>query len=78
MTDFEALPFEQALRELEEIVQKLEAGTLPLEETVSLYQQGRTLAEHCQHLLDVAELRVQQLTSNGEGGYTVAPFDKEG
>ncbi|MDY0020332.1 MAG: exodeoxyribonuclease VII small subunit [Anaerolineae bacterium] len=78
MTDFETLPFEQALRELEEIVQKLEAGTLPLEETVSLYQQGRTLAEHCQRFLDAAELRVQQLTSNGEGGYTAASLDKEG
>ena len=79
MTDFEDLTFEAALRELEEVVQKMEEGTVPLEETVSLYERGRALAEHCQRLLDDIALRVQSLAADGKGGYTTVPFeDAEG
>lgn len=77
MTTIEEISFEQALAELEEIVQKLEGGTLALEETMTLYQRGRNLATHCQHLLDEVELRVQQLVPDGDEGYSVAPFDAE-
>jgi exodeoxyribonuclease VII small subunit len=77
MTTIEEISFEQALAELEEIVQKLEGGTLALEETMTLYQRGRNLAAHCQHLLDEVELRVQQLVPDGDEGYSVAPFDAE-
>jgi len=76
MSDFDDLSLEQALQELEEIVQKLEEGTLPLEETVSLYQRGRALTEHCQHLLDDIELRVQQLAPDADGGQTVVSFEE--
>jgi exodeoxyribonuclease VII small subunit len=61
-----SLTFEQALAELEEVVASLEEGALDLEDTVVLYQRGRGLAEHCQHLLDDVALRVQQLTSENE------------
>ncbi len=77
MTTIEEISFEQALAELEEIVQKLEGGTLALEETMTLYQRGRNLAAHGQHLLDEVELRVQQLVPEGDEGYRVAPFDAE-
>jgi len=71
------IPFEQAMAELEEIVQRLETGTLSLEETVALYQRGRFLTQHCQGLLDGAELRVRQLIRDGEGAGQTAPFHTE-
>lgn len=68
------LSFEDALRELEAIVQQLEEGNLPLEEALALYERGVQLAEHCQELLDKAELRVKQLVPNAEGGYDLEDF----
>lgn len=58
------LRFEEAYVELETIVRRLETGELALEESVALYERGRQLATHCQHLLDGAELRVTQVTGN--------------
>ena len=55
------LPFEQAFAQLEEIVQRLEAGDLTLQEALDVYEQGMTVARHCQTLLDEAELRVTEL-----------------
>ncbi len=59
------LSFEQALAELETTVARLEEGNLPLDEMVKLYQRGKSLAEHCQQLLDRATLQVRQLTADG-------------
>ena len=64
--DIETMTFEQAYRELEETVQKLEAGNLPLAEAISLYQKGMTLAKHCGLQLDNAELSIQALAPSGE------------
>ncbi|MEQ8677022.1 MAG: exodeoxyribonuclease VII small subunit [Aggregatilineales bacterium] len=60
------LSFEEAYEELEEIVTKLESGNLPLEEAVELFERGRRLSDHCQKVLDEAELRVNKLTDDGE------------
>ena len=65
MSDINELSFEAAYAELETIIVKLESGELPLEESVELYERGRKLSEHCQSVLDKAELRVNQLTSDG-------------
>jgi exodeoxyribonuclease VII small subunit len=65
-TEIETLTFEQAYRELEETVQKLEAGNLPLEEALALYQRGMTLAQACTRQLDNAELRIKTLAPSGE------------
>jgi exodeoxyribonuclease VII small subunit len=65
MSDISELSFEAAYAELETIIAKLESGELPLEESVALFERGRTLSEHCQALLDKAELRVNQLTNDG-------------
>lgn len=59
------LSFEAAFEELEMIVAKLESGELSLEESVTLFERGRTLSALCQSLLDKAELRVNQLTDDG-------------
>ena len=60
------LTFETALAELEQIVSKLEAGELTLEESLSLFERGQELADFCNDLLDNASLRVEQLTADGE------------
>ncbi len=54
--------FEQALAELERIVERLQKPDLPLDEAVSLYRKGTELAQVTEALLAQAELQVQQLT----------------
>lgn len=53
--------YETLYQQLQEVVNRLEAGTLPLEESLELYEQGVQLAAACQRLLDTAELRIEQL-----------------
>lgn len=52
--------------QLEQVVARLEAGDLPLEELLRLYEEGVRLARACQHLLDTAELRIQYLQEGEE------------
>ena len=66
MSDISELSFETAYAELEQILGQLDEGKLPLEDSVSLCERGRKLAEYCQTLLDKAELRVNQLTDDGQ------------
>lgn len=53
--------FEDLYRKLEEAVDKLEKGGLPLEESIALYEEGMELAKRCQAVLDGAELRITKL-----------------
>ena len=62
--DVQDVPFEAAYAELESVVQRLEGGELTLEEAMSLYERGQSLARHCQALLDQAEFRVTTLAEN--------------
>lgn len=61
----DSLTFEEAMKELEALVQRLEAGDLPLEESLALYERGQRLAVRLIELLDKAELRITQLSPNG-------------
>jgi len=61
MSNLNDLNYEAAYTELAELIERLEGGDLPLEESLALYERGRLLAAHCQRLLDEAELRVQRL-----------------
>jgi exodeoxyribonuclease VII small subunit len=65
----EEMTYEQAFRELETVVQRLEAGELPLEEALGLFERGQALAGRCGELLDQAELRLKQLVPDEAGGY---------
>jgi exodeoxyribonuclease VII small subunit len=65
MSDINALSFETAFAELEAILARLESGDLTLEDSVEQFARGRALSEHCQSLLDKAELRVNKLTDSG-------------
>ena len=60
----ESLSFEDSYARLEEVIQKLEAGNLSLEESIALYEEGMRLAEHCGRKLDDAQLRVTKLLSD--------------
>lgn len=53
--------YEVLFDRLQEIVSKLEAGDLPLEESLAFYEEGVAIAAACQQLLDDATLKVQQL-----------------
>jgi exodeoxyribonuclease VII small subunit len=61
------LSFDEALAELQRTVAELEAGGLPLERTIELYERGVALHERCSSLLADAELRVQQLVARAGG-----------
>jgi exodeoxyribonuclease VII small subunit len=63
---FENPSYEDAFAELEDIVARLESGKATLEESVILFERGRKLSEYCQSLLDNAELRINQLTDDGD------------
>ncbi len=65
-TPVEELNYEQALKELENIVTGLESGEHPLDEALALFERGQALFQRCTELLDKAELKVQQLTEEGE------------
>ena len=60
------LSYEQALRELDGILSGLESETNGLDETMGLFERGKALLEHCQTLLDQAELKVRKLDKNDE------------
>ncbi len=65
MSKKKELTFEQAYSQLEETVQKLEDGNLPLAEAMSLYEKGMDLAKQCGLQLDQAELSIQKLAPSG-------------
>ncbi len=70
--------FEQAVQRLGEIVERLEAGDLPLEESLALFEQGVRLSRDAQARLDAAEKRVEQLLGFDENGRPlVTPVDPE-
>ncbi len=60
MTD--DLPFEQAERELSEIVARLERGDVGLDDAIELWRRGDALHRRCLSLLDAAEARIEELT----------------
>jgi len=67
--------FEEALKKLQTIVEKLERGDLPLEDAMEAFTEGIRLAQFCHQKLEEAENRVQMLQKDGEKGWTSVPFD---
>ena len=68
-----SLPFEEALKNLEAIVETMESEDLPLETLLERYEEGTRLARLCQEKLGEAELRIQQLEKNAAGEFKVKP-----
>ena len=77
MADEKEIQFEEALTRLEAVVNRLESGELPLEESLGLFEEGVHLTKVCTHRLEEAERRVTILLKNERGEITEAPF-KEG
>ena len=74
-TDIKKLTFEKALAELEQIVQKLERGDVPLEESVTIYERGEALKRRCDELLRQAEARVEKITLDAGKPTGTEPLD---
>jgi exodeoxyribonuclease VII small subunit len=68
--------FEATLEELEGIVAKLEAGDLPLEQSLELFERGVHLSRECQKRLDEAERKVEILVKGEDGQLTPLPFEE--
>ena len=77
-SDVKSMSFEQALKELETIVDRLEKGDVELEASIVIYERGEALRSHCDGLLRKAEARVEKisLSQNGEAVGT-EPLDVE-
>jgi exodeoxyribonuclease VII small subunit len=73
--DIQTLPFEVALKQLEEIVTKLERGDVPLEESIAIYERGEALKKRCESLLAEAEERVERIRTAEGRAVGTEPFD---
>ncbi|CUS86049.1 Exodeoxyribonuclease VII small subunit [Candidatus Kryptobacter tengchongensis] len=72
---FENLTFEQALRELQNIVDKLETGQVTLEEAIEMYERGVKLSKYCIEKLTQAELRIRKIIKDESQGFTLIDFE---
>ena len=68
--------FEQSMTRLEEIVAHLERGDVPLEMSLSLFEEGTALVSRCNKLLDEAELKVLKLSRGADGNPVESEFDE--
>lgn len=69
------IKFEDALARLEQIVDTLEAGNLPLEESLKVFEEGVGLARRCARYLEDAERRLERLTKDESGVLRTEPFE---
>lgn len=71
----EQMSFEEALAELEGLVQRLERGQLDLEASIKAYERGTLLRQHCAEKLRQVQLRVEKLTADRDGKPRLVPFE---
>ena len=73
-----ALPFEDAMKELETIVARLEKGDISLEDSIAAYERGELLKKRCEELLNQAEARIEKIRLGSDGKPAgTAPLDVE-
>ncbi|WP_367715504.1 exodeoxyribonuclease VII small subunit [Nitratireductor sp. GISD-1A_MAKvit] len=65
--DIKSMSFEQALEALEKIVEDLERGDVPLDQSIKIYERGEALKKHCDKLLKTAEDKVEKIRLSREG-----------
>jgi len=73
----ENMSFEQSLAELETIVQNLESGKAPLEESIKAYERGITLKNHCEKKLNEAKEKIEKITLKPDGSIGAENFNPE-
>jgi exodeoxyribonuclease VII small subunit len=75
--DIDKMSFEEALAALEGIVQQLERGDVPLDQSITLYERGEKLRSACQKRLDAAQARIEKIVTGADGKPTgTAPLDE--
>ena len=72
--DIMAMSFEDALAELEQIVRRLEAGQVRLDEAIQCYERGAQLKRHCERKLNEAQQRVDRIVIGPEGAVGAQPM----
>jgi exodeoxyribonuclease VII small subunit len=77
MSEEKNLSFEESLKRLEQIVKKLEGGEAPLDEALSLFEEGTGLVKSCDEMLNKAEQKVLQLKKNECGEPVEIDFEAE-
>jgi exodeoxyribonuclease VII small subunit len=76
-TDEQPKSFEASLESLEQIVQQLENGDLPLEKSLELFEDGIRLSRQCQERLNQAERRIETLLRDNQGRPVASSFEAE-
>lgn len=71
------MTFEQALKNLEEAVVRLEKGQMPLDEALDCFEAGVQSANLCRKQLHAVEARVEKLLKNPDGSFVVEPFETD-
>jgi len=69
--------FEDALKKLEDIVDRLESGEIPLEESLAKYEEGVRLVRLCQKKLEQAKKKIEILVKTKDGKIKIEPFESE-
>ena len=75
--DVTAMSFEDALAELEQIVRRLEAGQVKLDEAIECYERGALLKRHCEQKLNEAQQRVDRIVIGPDGAAASQPMKRE-
>src|SRR5439155_20532113 len=73
--DIAGLSFEDALKELEGIVQQLERGQVKLDEAITAYERGALLKRHCEQKLAEAKMKVEKIVFSADGSVSSQPAD---
>ena len=77
MADEKEFKFEESLKELEQLVEKMRKGDLPLEDSLGLFERGIQLVRTCQTRLEAAEKKVELLLARTDGSLERKPFDTD-
>ncbi len=72
-SDIVSMSFEDALAELEQIVRRLEAGQVKLDEAIQSYERGALLKQHCERKLNEAQQRVERIVIGADGAISTEP-----
>lgn len=76
LLDIGALSFENAMGELEQIIRNLENGKISLEESISAYERGVALKNHCEAKLNDARMKIEKISLGPNGALSVQPFEE--
>ena len=70
------LSYEEALRELEALIKRLESGSIDLADSIASYERGAALAAHCARLLEATEQKVERLVLGADGKPAEEPLPR--